>query len=122
VKEHFRPGIIDQRLQFTGRHSPVHRYQHRAQLGAGKQQLEELDAVAAEDGDPVAGANAEIVHQAGRALRVRLEFGIGERRAADKVTKRDSIRRQLRALRRNVGYLFEHFPALPSPAAPYRVR
>jgi hypothetical protein len=54
VDEHARAGLLDHGEQLAPVAAPVERHEHRAELGAGEQQVERLDAVHRQQGDAVA--------------------------------------------------------------------
>ena len=59
VDQHLRPGVADQSSQLSRRESPVERLQDRAQLAAGKPDVEILDAVVGQNGHAIALAHAK---------------------------------------------------------------
>ena len=70
-------GVIDDVAEVLLEQADVERVEHRAHRGHGEVQLEVAEGVPAERGDPVAGADAELVQRRGETARARHNVAVG---------------------------------------------
>jgi hypothetical protein len=69
----------DELVELVGREAPVQWGQHGTGLGGGEEQLEEVDAVAADEGDAVAWPETEAGQRHGDPAAGPVELGEGYR-------------------------------------------
>ncbi len=94
IKKPACTAIVKQGFEFLARHTPVQWNQDGAQPGAGEQQFEEFDAVAAQQGDAVTARNTEVCEQGSGPAGALMQFTVGDFNFADNILEGQPVRAQ----------------------------
>jgi hypothetical protein len=86
VDQHARAGLREHGRQLAPVAAPVERHEHRAELGAGEQQVERLDAVHRQQGDAVAADHPVRAQPAGEVVGAAVHLRVAEAFAATSTT------------------------------------
>ena len=112
IHERLEPGVADDETDLVRRQTGVERDEHDAALGGGEDRVEELDAIAGQNPDPVSGAKTEAVEPHPRAAnRPPVELGIGGASSGGGLHQGGAIGRQPGARAEDVGA--DQTPPLP---------